>query len=74
MFPILCAFNAHEGKTLTREFLLAYGWGLGNKVSNNVTVAILELRVLLSKQPSLEIVAVRGKGYQMFNKSKWNVK
>ena len=74
MFRVLCAFDTYQGKVLSRAFLLAYGWGLENKVSNNVTVAISELRVLLKKQSNLEIITVHGKGYQLINKSKANIK
>jgi DNA-binding winged helix-turn-helix (wHTH) protein len=68
MFRILCAFHEHEGKVLSRKFLLAYGWGIHNKVNNNVTVAISELRALLKNITDLEIITVRGKGYQLVNK------
>jgi hypothetical protein len=68
-FRILCAFNEHKGETLSRAFLLAYGWGLNNNVKNNVTVAISELRALLKNKSNLEIVTIHGRGYQLFNKN-----
>ena len=68
MFRVLCAFHEHEGKVVSRKFLLAYGWGIKNKVNNNVTVAISELRSLLKNITDLEIITVHGKGYQMVNK------
>ena len=70
MFRILCAFHEHEGEVVSRKFLLAYGWGINNNVSNNVTVAISELRALLKNITDLEIVTVHGKGYQLVNKKK----
>jgi DNA-binding winged helix-turn-helix (wHTH) protein len=70
MFRVLCAFHEHEGKVVSRKFLLAYGWGISNKVNNNVTVAISELRGLLKNITDLEIITVRGKGYQLINKKK----
>jgi DNA-binding winged helix-turn-helix (wHTH) protein len=69
-FRILCAFNEHKGKTLSRAFLLVYGWGIDNKVNNNVTVAISELRALLKNKSNLEIITIHGKGYQLFNQNK----
>jgi DNA-binding winged helix-turn-helix (wHTH) protein len=68
MFRVLCAFHEHEGKVVGRKFLLAYGWGISNKVNNNVTVAISELRGLLKNITDLEIVTIHGKGYRMVNK------
>ena len=70
MFRVLCAFHEHEGKVVSRKFLLAYGWGINNKVNNNVTVAISELRALLKNITDLEIITVHGKGYQLVNKRK----
>jgi DNA-binding response OmpR family regulator len=70
MFRILCAFHEYEGEVVSRAFLLAYGWGRHNKVNNNVTVAISELRALLKNKSNLEIITIHGKGYQMFNKNK----
>jgi DNA-binding winged helix-turn-helix (wHTH) protein len=70
MFRVLCAFHEHEGKVVSRKFLLAYGWGISNKVNNNVTVAISELRGLLKNITDLEIITVHGKGYQLINKKK----
>ena len=69
-FRILCAFSEYEGEALSRGFLLAYGWGIQNKVNNNVTVAISELRALLRNKSNLEIITIHGRGYQMFNKNK----
>jgi DNA-binding winged helix-turn-helix (wHTH) protein len=69
MFRVLCAFYEHKAEVVSRKFLLAYGWGVHNKVTNNVTVAISELRALLRNQCNLEIITVHGKGYQMVNKS-----
>jgi DNA-binding winged helix-turn-helix (wHTH) protein len=68
MFRVLCAFHEHEGNVVSRKFLLEYGWGISNKVNNNVTVAISELRGLLKNITDLEIITVHGKGYQMVNK------
>jgi DNA-binding winged helix-turn-helix (wHTH) protein len=68
MFRILCAFHKHEGRVVSRKFLLAYGWGISNKVNNNVTVAIYELRGLLKNVTNLEIITIYGKGYQLVNK------
>ncbi|WP_226991092.1 winged helix-turn-helix domain-containing protein [Paraglaciecola psychrophila] len=68
MFRILCAFHKHEGRVVSRNFLLAYGWGISNKVNNNVTVAISELRSLLKNITDLEIITIHGKGYQLVNK------
>ncbi|AGH44576.1 hypothetical protein C427_2467 [Paraglaciecola psychrophila 170] len=48
--------------------MLAYGWGISNKVNNNVTVAISELRSLLKNITDLEIITIHGKGYQLVNK------
>ena len=70
MFRVLCAFHEHEGKVVSSKFLLAYGWGISNKVNNNVTVAISELRGLLKNITDLEIITVHGKGYQLINKKK----
>jgi DNA-binding winged helix-turn-helix (wHTH) protein len=70
MFRVLCAFHEHESKVVSRKFLLAYGWGINNKVNNNVTVAISELRGLLKNITDLEIITVHGKGYQLVNKRK----
>jgi DNA-binding winged helix-turn-helix (wHTH) protein len=70
MFRILCAFHEHEEEVVSRAFLLAYGWGRYNKVNNNVTVAISELRALLKNKSNLEIITIHGRGYQMFNKNK----
>jgi len=67
MFRVLCAFHEHEGEVISRKFLLAYGWGITNKVNNNVTVAISELRSLLKNITDLEIITIHGKGYQMVN-------
>lgn len=67
MFRVLCAFHEHEGKVVSRKFLLAYGWGVNNKVNNNLTVAISELRALLKNITDLEIITIHGKGYQMVN-------
>ncbi len=39
-----------------------------NKVNNNVTVAISELRALLKNITVLEIITIRGRGYQLVNK------
>jgi DNA-binding winged helix-turn-helix (wHTH) protein len=69
MFRVLCAFNENEGRVVSRQFLLAYAWGVDNKVANNVTVAISELRVLLRNKCNLEIITIHGKGYQMVNTS-----
>ena len=74
MFRILCAFHEYEGEVVSRAFLLAYGWGRHNKVNNNVTVAISELRALLKNKSNLEIITIHGKGYQMFNKNKGRFK
>ncbi|WP_255409414.1 helix-turn-helix domain-containing protein [Glaciecola sp. 33A] len=68
MFRVLCAFHENAGEVLSREFLLAYGWGTKNKVNNNVTVAISELRALLKNITVLEIITIRGRGYQLVNK------
>jgi DNA-binding winged helix-turn-helix (wHTH) protein len=70
MFRTLYAFHEHEGKVFSKKFLLAYGWGISNKVNNNVTVAISELRGLLKIITDLEIITVHGKGYQLINKRK----
>ena len=70
MFRVLCAFHEHEGKVVSRKFLLAYGWGINNKVNNNVTVAISKVRALLKNITDLEIITVHGKGYQLVNKRK----
>jgi len=70
MFRILCAFHEHEEEVVSRAFLLAYGWGKHNKVKNNVTVAISEIRALLKNKSNLEIITIHGRGYQMFNKNK----
>ena len=70
MFRVLCAFHEHEGKVVSKKFLLAYGWGISNKVNSNVTVAISELRGLLKNITDLEIITVHGKGYQLINKRK----
>jgi DNA-binding response OmpR family regulator len=67
-FRILCAFSEYEGETLSRAFLLAYGWGIDNNVNNNVTVAISELRALLRNKSNLEIITIHGRGYRLFNK------
>jgi DNA-binding response OmpR family regulator len=32
MFRVLCAFHEHEGKVVSKKFLLAYGWGISNKL------------------------------------------
>jgi len=69
MFRVLCAFNENKGRVVSREFLLAYAWGVNNKVANNVTVAISELRALLRNKCNLEIITIHGKGYQMVNTS-----
>jgi DNA-binding winged helix-turn-helix (wHTH) protein len=68
MFRVLCSFHEHEGKVVSKKFLLAYGWGISNKVNSNVTVAISELRGLLKNIIDLEIITVHGKGYQLINK------
>jgi DNA-binding response OmpR family regulator len=68
MFRVLCALNEYVGEVVSREFLLAYGWGIKNKVNNNVTVAISELRTLLKNITDLEIITIHGKGYQLVNK------
>jgi DNA-binding winged helix-turn-helix (wHTH) protein len=70
MFRILCAFHEHIDEVVSRRFLLAYGWGIDNKVNNNVTVAISELRALLKNKSDLEIITIHGRGYQMVNNSK----
>jgi DNA-binding winged helix-turn-helix (wHTH) protein len=70
MFRVLCAFHEHEGKVVSSKFLLAYGWGISNKVNNNVTVAISGLRDLLKNITDLEIITVHEKGYQLINKRK----
>jgi uncharacterized protein (DUF39 family) len=69
-FRVLCAFHEYEGEVMSRAFLLAYGWGRNNKVNNNVTVAISELRALLKNKSNLEIITIHGRGYQLFNKNK----
>jgi DNA-binding winged helix-turn-helix (wHTH) protein len=71
MFRVLCAFHENAGEVLSREFLLAYGWGTKNKVNNNVTVAISELRALLKNITVLEIITIRGRGYQLVNKKRF---
>lgn len=68
MFRVLCAFHEYQGEVVSRKFLLAYGWGINNTVNNNVTVAISELRALLKNITDLEIITIRGKGYQLVNK------
>lgn len=68
MFRVLCAFHNYQGEILSRKFLLAYGWGISNKVNNNVTVAISELRALLKNITDIEIITIHGKGYQLVNK------
>jgi DNA-binding winged helix-turn-helix (wHTH) protein len=68
MFRVLCSFHEHEGKVVSKKFLLAYGWGISNKVNSNVTLAISELRGLLKNIIDLEIITVHGKGYQLINK------
>lgn len=68
MFRVLCAFHEYEGEVISRKFLLAYGWGIKNKVNNNVTVAISELRALIKNVTDLEIITIHGKGYQLVNK------
>jgi DNA-binding winged helix-turn-helix (wHTH) protein len=65
MFRLLCAFNEYQEEVLSRAFLLSYGWGKHVTVENNVTVAISELRTLLSNKSDLAIITIRGKGYQM---------
>jgi DNA-binding winged helix-turn-helix (wHTH) protein len=68
MFRVLCAFHEYKGEVVSREFLLAYGWGIKKKVNNNVTVAISELRALLKNITDLEIITIHGMGYQLVNK------
>jgi DNA-binding winged helix-turn-helix (wHTH) protein len=68
MFRVLCAFHEFVGEVVSREFLLAYGWGIKKKANNNVTVAISELRAMLKNTTHLEIITIRGKGYQLVNK------
>ena len=68
MFRVLCAFHKYQGEVVSRKFLLAYGWGINNKVNNNVTVAISELRALLRNITDLEIITIHGRGYQLVNK------
>lgn len=70
MCKVLCAINEYKGEVVSREFLLASGWGAGNKGNNNVTVAISELRALLKHGSNLEIITIHGKGYQMINEKK----
>lgn len=70
MFRVLCAFHEYKGEVISRKFLLAYGWGINDKVNNNLTVAISELRTLLKNITDLEIITVHGKGYQLVNKNK----
>jgi DNA-binding winged helix-turn-helix (wHTH) protein len=70
MFRVLCAFYEQKGRVVSRKFLLAYAWGVNNKVANNVTVAISELRALLRNKCNLEIITIHGKGYQMVNTSR----
>ncbi len=67
MFRILCAFHEYQGEVLSRAFLLSYGWGLSNLVKNNVTVAISEIRYLLSNKSDLRIVTIHGVGYRMIS-------
>jgi DNA-binding winged helix-turn-helix (wHTH) protein len=70
MCRVLCAINEYKGEVVSRKFLLAIGWGVGNKGNNNVTVAISELRALLKHGSNLEIITVHGKGYKMINENK----
>lgn len=68
-YRMLCALHSHPGVPLSREFLLEYVWGSKGKVANNVNVMVSELRSYLVNS-GLEIVTIRGQGYQMLNKSK----
>ncbi len=70
MFRVLCALHDNQGKVLSRDFLLFYGWGEKNTVKNNVTVAISELRGLLSNKSDLQILTIHGKGYGMSSVAK----
>jgi DNA-binding winged helix-turn-helix (wHTH) protein len=69
MFRILCTLNENKGTILSRDFLLAYGWGASNLTKNNVTVAISELRVLLSRSSDVKIITVQRQGYLMIKKN-----
>ena len=68
-FRMLCAFHQNEGKTLTKEFLLEYVWRDNSKVLNNVNVVVSEIRTILDER-ELEIITIRGSGYQLINKTK----
>lgn len=68
-YRMLCALHNNAGIPLSREFLLEYVWGAKGKVANNVNVMVSELRSYLVNS-GLEIVTIRGQGYQMLNKSK----
>jgi DNA-binding response OmpR family regulator len=68
-FRMLCAFHQNEGKTLTKEFLLEYVWRDNSKVLNNVNVIVSEIRTILDER-ELEIITIRGSGYQLINKTK----
>jgi DNA-binding winged helix-turn-helix (wHTH) protein len=69
MFRILCTLNENKGTILSRDFLLAYGWGAGNLTKNNVTVAISELRVLLARSSDVKIITAQRQGYLMISKN-----
>lgn len=66
-YRMLCALHRNSGMPLSRAFLLKYVWRNGSNVPNNVNVMVSELRTLLSNS-ELEIITVRGKGYQLLTK------
>ncbi|WP_232771392.1 winged helix-turn-helix domain-containing protein [Colwellia sp. 12G3] len=61
-FRLMCALTRYSGSILSREFLSEYVWPESNVVSNNLNVAIYDLRIVFSNS-SINIENYRKEGY-----------
>ena len=64
---ILTAFIDHEGKVLSREYLLKQVWGVvGDIETRTVDNFIVRIRKLIEDNPSnpKHLISVRGRGYK----------
>lgn len=63
-YRLTCALVRHHNSILSKEYLIKYAWPDSKVVSNNLNVAISELRILF-KDTSINITNYRKKGYAL---------
>ncbi len=61
---LICALTRHRNEILPKDYLIQYVWPESTIVSNNLNVAIYDLRILL-KGASIDIANHRKEGYSL---------